>query len=136
MKVDSADAVLARLRTLCLALPETSETGSWGHPNFRAGKRTFVTYEIVGGRPSIAFRLEPDEVRDLLVMKGFFPTPYGRGAWVSLDATKRMSWQLVRALIERSYRIVALKRMIDSLDGARLVVLPGSGKAQSENGRG
>jgi predicted DNA-binding protein (MmcQ/YjbR family) len=107
---------LARLRALCLALPETSEAGSWGHPNFRAGKRTFVTYEIVDSRPSIAFRLEPDEVRDYLLMKGFFPTPYGRGAWVSLDATKRISWRLVGALVERSYRVVAIKRMIDRLD--------------------
>jgi predicted DNA-binding protein (MmcQ/YjbR family) len=114
---DSDAAVLARLRALCLALPETSEAGSWGHPNFRAGKRTFVTYEIVDARPSIAFRLEPDEVRDYLLMKGFFPTPYGRGSWVSLDATKRIRWRLVDALVERSYRVVALKRMIDRLDG-------------------
>jgi predicted DNA-binding protein (MmcQ/YjbR family) len=76
-----------------------------------------VTYEIVAARPSIAFRLEPDEVRDYLLMKGFFPTPYGRGAWVSLDATKRIRWRLVDALVERSYRVVALKRMIDRLDG-------------------
>jgi predicted DNA-binding protein (MmcQ/YjbR family) len=115
-KIDSDDTVLVRLRALCLALPETSEAGSWGHPNFRAGKRTFVTYEIVDAKPSIAFRLEPDEVRDYLIMKGFFPTPYGRGAWISLDATKRISWRLVGALVERSYRLVAIKRMIDRLD--------------------
>jgi hypothetical protein len=34
--------IVAKLRRLCLALPETSERASWGHPNFRAGKRTFV----------------------------------------------------------------------------------------------
>jgi hypothetical protein len=28
--------VLQRLRDLCLSLPETSETDSLGHPNFRA----------------------------------------------------------------------------------------------------
>jgi predicted DNA-binding protein (MmcQ/YjbR family) len=115
---DSGDEVLARLRATCLAFPETSETGSWGHPNFRAGKLTFVTYEIVDSKPSIAFRLEPDEVSEFLVMKGFFPTPYGRGAWVSLDATRRVSWRLVEALIEKSYRGVALKRMIDRLDSS------------------
>src|SRR5436190_20485622 len=95
--VEPSDAVLARLRTLCLALPETSESGAWGHPNFRAGKRTFVAYEIVDGLSSIAFRLEPDDVRDFLLMKGFFPTPYGRGMWVSLDASRRFSWRLVDA---------------------------------------
>jgi hypothetical protein len=75
-----------------------------------------VTYEIVDSRPSIAFRLELDEVTEYLLVKDFFPTPYGRGAWVSLDATKRISWRLVDALVERSYRVVALKRMIDQLD--------------------
>lgn len=33
--------VFARARALCLAFPETAETVSWGHPNFRAGKKTF-----------------------------------------------------------------------------------------------
>lgn len=116
-KVGSDDATLPRLRSLCLALPETSEASSWGHPNFRAGKRTFVTYEHIDGKASIAFRLEPDEVRDFLVIRGFIPTPYGRGSWVSLDVTKRFSWRLVDALVERSYRTVALKRMTDRLDG-------------------
>ena len=42
-----------KLRGLCLSLPETSEVGSWGHPNFRAGKKTFAvfeTYEELGAR--------------------------------------------------------------------------------------
>jgi hypothetical protein len=47
--------VLQRLRDLCLSLPETSETDSRGHPNFRAGKRTFVTFEWIKVRFSIAF---------------------------------------------------------------------------------
>lgn len=113
----SREAVLERVRAACLALPETSEGNSWGHPNFRAGKRTFVAYEIIDGRPSVAFRLEPDEVRHLLGMKGFFPTPYGKGLWVSLDVGGRFSWRLVEALIGRSYRTVALQRMLRALEG-------------------
>ena len=31
-----------KLRALCLSFPETSERSSRGHPNFRAGKRTFA----------------------------------------------------------------------------------------------
>jgi hypothetical protein len=53
----TTDRVLQRLRELCLSLPETSEVGSWGHPNSRAGERTFATFERIDGRPSIAFRL-------------------------------------------------------------------------------
>jgi hypothetical protein len=38
-------AVLNRLREMCLSFPETKEVSSWGHPNFRAGKKTFATFE-------------------------------------------------------------------------------------------
>ena len=100
---------LERFRSICLAFPGASETGSWGHPNFRAGKRTFAAYEVTGGRSALAFRLEPDEIRELLDMKGFFPTPYGRGQWVSLDTAGRISWGLVKALAGRSHDLAVRK---------------------------
>lgn len=106
---------LARLRTFCLSLPETSEVSSWGHPNFRAGKRTFVTYEWIRKRPSIAFRLPPREVAKYAAAPGSFLTPYGRGQWVSLGAEGRIDWRLTKSLILKSYRLVALKRMTHAL---------------------
>jgi len=109
------DRPLDQVRKLCLSLPETSEADSWGHPNFRVGKRTFATFEWIKGRPSIAFRLSPAEVRVLLRRKGFFPTPYGRDKWVSVWADGLLDWGLVERLLERSYRTVALKRMIAAL---------------------
>lgn len=112
----STDRVLTRLRELCLSLPETSEVGSWGHPNFRAGKRTFSTLEWVNGRPSIAFRLNPTDVDLLLRRKQFFLTPYGRGKWVSIWADAPLNWRFVGHLLRRSYRVVALKRMVAAFD--------------------
>jgi predicted DNA-binding protein (MmcQ/YjbR family) len=110
------EQTLTRLRALCLALPETSERPSWGHPNFRAGKKTFVAFERVKGRASIAFRLNPDDVNRLLERKPFFVTPYGRGQWVSLWADGRLDWREVEDLVVRSYRVVALKRMIAAVE--------------------
>ena len=110
------ERTLQRLRGLCLALPETSETPSWGHPNFKAGKRTFVTFERVKGDASIAFRLDPADVDRLLRRKEFFVTPYGRGLWVSLRADGAIDWKAVKDLVERSYRVVALQRMLRVLD--------------------
>jgi predicted DNA-binding protein (MmcQ/YjbR family) len=100
-------------------MPESSEVGSWGHPNFRAGRRTFVTYEWIKGRPSIAFRLNPTDVDLLRRRKGFFVTPYGQGRWVSLWVDGVFDWRLVERLLERSYRVVALKRMSAVLDGRK-----------------
>jgi predicted DNA-binding protein (MmcQ/YjbR family) len=104
------EETLRKLRSLCLALPETSETGSWGHPNFKAGKKTFTAFERVKGRASIAFRLDPRDVERLLKRKKFFVTPYGRGMWVSLWADGRIDWRAVGDLVERSYRTATGKR--------------------------
>ena len=110
--------VVHKLRSLCLSFPETSESSSWAHPNFRAGKRTFATFEVVDCRPSIAFRLDPVDVDRLLRRKQFFATPYGRGQWVSLWADRSVDWRFVAELLQRSYRTIALKRMVDALDRA------------------
>jgi predicted DNA-binding protein (MmcQ/YjbR family) len=106
---NAAERALHRVRALCLALPDTSERISWGHPNFRAGRRTFAAFERVQDRPSIAFRLEPAEVERLLRRNGFFATPYGRGLWVSLWADGAIDWKAVSSLVKRSYRTVTTK---------------------------
>ena len=111
--------VLQRVRKQCLALPERSETASWGHPNFRAGKRIFLAFEWMKGRPSIAFRLNPTDVDILSRRSGFFVTPYGQGKWVSVWADTAVNRTLVRRLVEQSYRLVALKRMIAAMDGKK-----------------
>jgi predicted DNA-binding protein (MmcQ/YjbR family) len=110
--IPGAREVLESLRALCLSLPETSERASWGHPNFLVGKKTFVTFEIVHGRPSIAFRLNPGDVQELTRKRQFFSSPYGRGQWISMWVDVPFEWAFVRNLIARSYRLVALKSML------------------------
>ena len=112
----SQDPLLDRLRKFCLALPETTEKSSWGHPAFFAGKKTFVAFEQVQGKPSIAFRVAPGESARLLSRRQFFETPYGRGQWVSVWADAPLDWTLVDDLLRRSYRTVALKRMLAALE--------------------
>ena len=113
--------VFARARRLCLAFPATTETSSWGHPNFRAGRKTFCTFEIVSGRPSIAFRLTPVAVPAALRRKDFFATPYGRGLWASVWMDGLIDWKLIESLLEQSYRLVASKRLLTALDIKREV---------------
>ncbi|HXW56799.1 MAG TPA: MmcQ/YjbR family DNA-binding protein [Candidatus Cybelea sp.] len=114
----SAEGILEELRTLCLSLPETMERNSFGHPNFVAGKKTFVTFEQFNGRPSIAFRLDRDNIERLSRNSRFFATPYGRGQWLSLWVDATFDWNVVKELVNTSYRLVALKRMLVAL-GAR-----------------
>lgn len=113
----SGSGVLQRLRELCLSFPESTERSSWGHPNFRAGKKTFAAFERVHGRPSIAFRLGQADIKQLTHRKHFFATPYGRGEWISIWTDVPLNWPLIEALLRRSYREVALKRMLVALGG-------------------
>ena len=111
MKAEFRRPIVEHLRRLCLSFPETIETDSWGHPNFRAGRKIFAAFEIVQGRPSIAVRVSPRHSAKLLRAPGFFATPYGRGLWVSLWADGSVDWTQVRQLLDESYRLVANKRM-------------------------
>jgi len=101
--------IFRRLRELCLALPETRETRSWGHPNFRVGTKTFCTLEVVQRRPSIAFRVPPADVTRLKRKKHFFATPYGRGVWISRWLDEGIEWRALAALIARSHRYMLSK---------------------------
>src|SRR5215467_11316142 len=112
----AAEGVLEELRRLCLSLPETKERSSFGHPNFVAGKKTFVTFEQFNSRPSIAFRLDRGNIERLSGNPVFFATPYGRGQWLSLWVDTTLDWGVVEELVNTSYRLVALKRMLVLLD--------------------
>jgi predicted DNA-binding protein (MmcQ/YjbR family) len=102
--------VFARLRRLCLALPDTSETVAWGHPNVRVGKKTFCTFEVVRDRPSIAFRVPATDIKRLTRQQHFFATPYGRGVWISRWLDVPIDWDEIASLVERSYRHTAIKK--------------------------
>ena len=116
-QISSADEILEELRALCLSLPETTERNSWGHPNFVAGRKTFVTFEQFEGRPSIAFRFGRIDIARFSKDNRFFATPYGRGQWFSLWLDTSFDRVLGQELVITSYRSVALKRMLAELEG-------------------
>ena len=68
--------MLTRLRRLCLSLPETTETASWGHPNFKVRGRTFAVYELYRGRPCLAVKAAPGMQQILIDDERIYRTPY------------------------------------------------------------
>jgi len=96
---------LAWMRKVCGALAGTTEVVSWGHPNFRAGGRTFTVFEIYKGRPCIAIATDPEEQSLLIERFGLFRTPYlGSRGWVSAWVDQPAPFQLMGELIRRAYR--------------------------------
>jgi predicted DNA-binding protein (MmcQ/YjbR family) len=117
MSTKAYDRALARIRTLCLALPEACEVEAWGHPTFRAGKKMFAAFGTDDGALSLGLKMSFERQDELLRDERFFPTPYAaRLGWVSLRVDATTDWNEVRDLVEEAYRQVALQRMLRALD--------------------
>jgi predicted DNA-binding protein (MmcQ/YjbR family) len=112
----SNDPILIKIRSICLALPETKEVEAWGHPTFRAGKKMFAGCGSEAGNWQLGMKMSFDRQSQLLEDERFFPTPYAaRQGWVSLSVNAKTDWAEVAALIEEAYRQVAMRRMLKIL---------------------
>jgi len=104
---------LLDLRKICMALPETREVVTFGHPTFQAGRVTYAVFEQYLGDWTVAFKADPDDRELLLQDQRFFVTPYvGKHGWLSLILDDGYDEAELSDLLRRSYRHVALKRML------------------------
>jgi hypothetical protein len=123
MKAREVERALARLRKICLALPESSERLSHGEPTFFVGAKNgkggkvFVMFandhhgdEIVGfwcpAEPGAqATLIEADPVR-------FFRPPYvGPSGWIGVRLDRSVDWDEIAEIAADSWRLVAPKRL-------------------------
>jgi predicted DNA-binding protein (MmcQ/YjbR family) len=116
--MNKADDVLAKVREICLTLPDTKETPTWGKPHFRVGDKIFAGCDDTGGCPSLGFKLEMAHQARVLRDKRFTKAPYvGHKGWVTMDASNVRDWEEVRALVLESYRLIASKKSLAKLMG-------------------
>jgi hypothetical protein len=109
--------VLAAMREVCLALPESSESAQFGHPVWCAGKRVFAHLLAHRDAPlRVAFWAGVDR-QGLMTMDLRFSIPayLGPNGWIALDVSRGFDVEELRALALESYRHFALKRMLDAL---------------------
>ncbi len=103
-----------RLREICLALPEAVEKEAWGDPTFRVRERIFAMEKRGDGRISLWCKAPPGSQ---MVLVGadpdrFFVPPYvGSKDWVGMRLDNGPDWQEVAAIVRRSYRLIAPKRL-------------------------
>jgi predicted DNA-binding protein (MmcQ/YjbR family) len=115
----TAPAPLARLRNLCLGLPESHEVEAWGEPTFRVRNKLFAMYAAAnnhhgGGRPAVWCKAGPGN-QALMVQAAparFFVPPYvGPSGWVGVWLDGAVDWPELADLLRDSYRLVAPKRL-------------------------
>jgi predicted DNA-binding protein (MmcQ/YjbR family) len=104
--------LLARVRKLALAYPETDEASPFGDPWFRVRGKMFTLFSVWNGQPCIAVKVGKEHLPLFLEDPRFFQTPYiGRGGWVCLLLDKAVDWEEVAELIRDSFNRVAPKRL-------------------------
>jgi hypothetical protein len=115
---------LARLRKLCLALPEAHEVEAWGEPTFRVRNKLFAMYagpsnHHGGGRSAVWFKAGPGN-QALMVQAAptrFFVPPYvGPSGWVGGWLDRNVDWEELKALLRDAYCLVAPKRLVTALE--------------------
>lgn len=121
---DEDEPVLAQVRTIALALPDTTEVVAHGRPTFRCGKM-FGNYgggekgNKVRHDQSILVIADPAEREALLADSRFFlPAYLGAYGWVGLVLDDETDWTEVAELLDASYRQIAPKRSVAKLDVA------------------
>ncbi len=108
-----------RLRTICLSLPEAAERETWGAPTFRVRDKIFAIHTRRDGRASLWCKAPPGSQ---VVLVGtdpdrFFVPPYvGHKGWIGMRLDNKPDWDEVAALIRRSYRLIAPKRLAARLE--------------------
>lgn len=114
-----ADPWLREIREIALSFPEATEVEAWGRPTFRAKKMFGIYNGSLSERISLEFKPDTSESAALKQDQRFFVPPYnGAYGWLALDLTSaKPDLQEIAELLESSYRLVALKRMLKALDG-------------------
>jgi predicted DNA-binding protein (MmcQ/YjbR family) len=103
-----------RLRAICLALPEATEVVIRRGPTYRVDERIFALDRVVEGRASVWCKV-PAGAQAVLIgadSERFLSPPYyGSKGWVGMRLDRSPDWREVAAVVQRSYRLVAPKRL-------------------------
>jgi predicted DNA-binding protein (MmcQ/YjbR family) len=112
LKMISEQAILKRLRKICGGWPDTTETFTFGHPNFRVGNKIFAVLEEYKGELGICVKVGTLLQGIFLDDPRFFRTPYiGKHGWVTLRVhAAPLNWTEIRGLVKGSYQMVAAKK--------------------------
>jgi hypothetical protein len=111
--------ILAAVREICLALPESSERPSHGEPTFFvAGKRSFATvWDNHHGDGRFALICAAPPGMQAALVEGdperFYVPPYfGQRGWLGIRLDRRFDRDEIARFVEDSYAEVAPPRLL------------------------
>src|SRR5262245_66438384 len=122
----SAEAILAEVTRICLALPEATCERMGQHAGFKVRKRTFVWFlndHHGDGIVSIACKTalgENVEMARREPKRFYLPAYLGHQGWIALRLDRRkVDWDEVAELVTGSYCLVAPKKLVAAVAARR-----------------
>jgi hypothetical protein len=107
-------AIGARLRAICLALPEATEEVMRRGPSYRVADKIFALERLQEDRLALWCKV-PEGSREILLQaepsRFFIPPYFGAKGWIGVGLDEAADWREVEAFVRRSYRLVAPKRL-------------------------
>ncbi len=104
----------ARLRAICLALPEASEELMRRGPSYRVADKIFALERPWNDRIALWCKV-PAGLREIMLEAGparfFIPPYFGAKGWIGVGLDEKADWREVEVFVRRSYRLVAPKRL-------------------------
>ena len=107
-------AIGARLRAICLALPEASEEVMRRGPSYRVADKIFALERPWNDWLALWCKV-PDGSREFVLAaepaRFFIPPYFGAKGWIGVGLDEAADWREIEAFVRRSYRLVAPKRL-------------------------
>ena len=108
--------VIAKLRTICMALPGTTEVLAWGEPTFRVRNKIYAQVDdhhhgsahvsvwlpAPEGAQAALIDAEPDRI--------FRPPYVGHKGWIAAILDGDCNWAMVEALVGQAHALIAGSR--------------------------
>jgi hypothetical protein len=115
------ERVLARLRQICLGLPETTERLSHGAPTFFVRERRAFAMVMSNHHGDGRFALwcaAPEGLQKVLVEaepERFFVPPYvGHRGWLGVRLDRSLHWEELTGIVEDAYAEVAPRKLVEA----------------------
>jgi len=109
-------AIGARLRAICLALPEANEELMRRGPSYRVADKIFALERPWDDWRALWCKV-PEGSREILLQaepaRFFIPPYFGAKGWIGVGLDEKADWREIEAFVRRSYRLVAPKRLAE-----------------------
>ena len=107
-----ANMNIVQIQKFCASLPHALSERKWeiDYVHTIGSKMFAVVFVDRAGRPHVSFKVDDDLFLQYADRPGFIPAPYlARAKWVQVKDLKQIGDAELRALIQRSYHLVAAK---------------------------